>query len=73
MQVMRNTRSILNKNITVASREFEGTLEYVMACNSLHPRAPLRVASNMGPTLQKKARIEPRSPILWVNAEVIGL
>lgn len=70
---MRNTKRILNKNITVASRQFEGTLEYVMACYSLHPRAPLKVASNMGPILQKKARTEPSSPILRVNAEVIGL
>lgn len=57
----------------MATGEFEGTQEYVVACYSLLPRALLRVVSNTGPTLQKKERTEPRSPILWVSAEVIGL
>lgn len=68
-----NIKRVLNKNITVATWEFEGIPEYVVACFSLLPRAQLRVVSNMGPTLQKKARTEPRSPVLWVKAEVIGL
>lgn len=69
----RNIKNILNKNITVATWEFEGTPEYVVACYSLLPKAPLRVVSNMGPTLQKKERTEPRSPVLQVKAEVIEL
>ena len=70
---LRNIKSVLNKNITMATGEFEGTPEYVVACYSLLPRPLLRVVSNMGPTLQQKERAVHRSPILWMSAEVFGL
>lgn len=70
---LRNIKSILNTNITVATGKFEGTPEYVTACSSLLPRAVLRVVSNMGPTLVKTSGTEPRCPNLRVSAEVIGL